>query len=347
MSQYYLGRGKNMPNKKNSQWKSHKVWALVIMVAIALNACGSTQNTKVYKVGILSGLTVFASTTDGIKAKMTELGYVEGTNIIYDVRTTNSDPVAEKASLEKFVADKVDLVVAFPSEQAVLAKEVLDGTNIPLVFCQTNIEGTDLVKNVREPGGNITGVRYPGPDIAVRRFEILLALAPQAKRIWVPYLKTSPIVNPQLEVLRPAAAAAGVTLIEVPADSAADLAADLATRTGEDVGIDAILFIAEPLVRTAATFPMVAKFAVEHKLPMGGTYISIDGYTTLFGVATDNIAVGKLVAQQIDKIFKGIPPGTIPVVSAESYLTIDYKAAQGFGLTVPEGLLKQANQIIR
>jgi ABC-type uncharacterized transport system substrate-binding protein len=57
--------------------------------------------------------------------------------------------------------------------------------------------------------------------------------------------------------------------------------------------------------------------------------------------------VGKLAAQQVDKILKGIPVGTIPVLSAESYFLLNYKAAQAQGLTVPEGLLQQANQIIR
>ena len=56
---------------------------------------------------------------------------------------------------------------------------------------------------------------------------------------------------------------------------------------------------------------------------------------------------GKLAAPLADKVLKGTPAGTIPVVSADPFLNIDYKVAQEFGLTLPEGLLKQANAIHR
>ncbi len=323
------------------------ILTLVIAASLVLSGCGA-KKTKVYHVGVLSGLDVFAATTDGFKAKMTELGYVEGKNIVYDVQKTNAEPAKEKEFLQKFVADKVDLIVVFPSEEAVLAKAAAQGTNIPVVFCQTNIEGTGLINSVREPGGNITGVRYPGPDLAVKRFEILHELVPQAKRFWVGYLSTSQIVPDQLASLRPAAEKAGVILVEVPAESGAVMLADLAAREKTDnIGIDAILLISEPLARKPDVFPTIGKFAADHHLPIGGVAFSKGGYTTVFGVATDNIAVGKLVAQQVDKIFKGIPAGTIPVLSAESYFTLNYKVAREQGLTVPEGLISQANEVLR
>jgi putative ABC transport system substrate-binding protein len=329
---------------------TRRTWPFFILIAVVtllFSACGATP-TKVHRVGILSGLDVFATTVDGFKAKMTELGYIEGQNIVYDVQKTNSDREAEKRILEKFVADKVDLMLVFPSEAAVAAKAVTAGTNIPVVFCQTNIEGTNLINSVSEPGGNMTGVRYPGPDLAIKRFEILHELAPQAKRFWVPYSSSTPIVPPQLEMLRPVAEKAGITLVETPAATGADLEADLEARAkAADIGIDAILFISEPLARTPAVFPKVAKFAADHKLPFGGAHASMEGYTSLFGVATDNAAVGSLAAQQADKVLKGIPVGTIPVLSAESYFRLNYKVVQEFGLTVPEGLLRSANEVVR
>ena len=57
--------------------------------------------------------------------------------------------------------------------------------------------------------------------------------------------------------------------------------------------------------------------------------------------------MGKLAAQQADKVLGGIPAGTIPVLSAESYFQFNHKAAQELGLNVPEGLLKQVDEIIR
>ncbi|CAG0935261.1 hypothetical protein TFLX_04093 [Thermoflexales bacterium] len=55
----------------------------------------------------------------------------------------------------------------------------------------------------------------------------------------------------------------------------------------------------------------------------------------------------KQIRGLVDKIFKGLRAGTIPVISAENYIQINYKAAQAQGLTAPEGLLRQAHEVIR
>jgi putative tryptophan/tyrosine transport system substrate-binding protein len=321
--------------------------ACVIVLALLLSSCG-TQKPKVYRVGILSGLDFFADTADGFKAGMAELGYVEGKNIVYDIQSTNFDMAMYKSILQKFVADKVDLIFVFPTEAAQEAKAAVEGTDIPVVFANANVEDTGLVNSVREPGGNVTGVRYPGPDLALKRFELLLELVPQAKRIWVPYQKGYPIVASELEVLYPAASSQGITLIEAPAADAAELQAELQARAqSADIGMDAILLIPEPLAVTPDAFKALAGFSTEHNIPVGGALMSEGDYSTLFGLSTDNVAVGRQVASLADKILRGTPVGTIPVVSAESYLQINLKAAQQLGLTVPEGLLAQADEIIR
>lgn len=78
----------------------------------------------------------------------------------------------------------MDLIFAFPTPSAIAAKAATQGTKIPVVFAMATLEGTDIVKSVREPGGNITGVRYPGPETLTKRLEILAEMAPRAKRVW-------------------------------------------------------------------------------------------------------------------------------------------------------------------
>jgi putative ABC transport system substrate-binding protein len=327
-------------------------WLILLFSLLAavliISGCGAEAAPKVYRVGVLSGLNYVADITDGFKAKMTELGYVEGQNIVYDVQKTDFDLAAYKRILQKFVADKVDLIVVFPTEASMEAKAATQGTDIPVVFTFALIEGMGLVESVREPGGNITGVRYPGPDIVLKRFEIMRELAPQAKHVLVPYQKGYPIVAPQLEALRPVAEAAGITLIEVPASNAAELEAELQARAkAADFDLDAILIIVEPLAVVPDAFAVMGKFAAEHQVPVGGALISVGEYDSLFGVNVNTVKVGEQTAPLADKIFKGIPAGTIPVVSAESFLQINYKEAQRLGLTVSDGLLSQADEIIR
>ena len=319
----------------------------MIVAILVLAACG-TEKPTVYRVGVLSGLDFVADITDGFKEGMAELGYVEGENIVYDVQTTNFDIAVYQSILQGFIADDVDLIFVFPTEASLEAKAATQGTDVPVVFDFALIEGMGLVDSVREPGGNITGVRYPGPDIAVRRFEIMRELAPEATRMLVPYQRGYPIVAPQLEALYPVAEAAGVTLIEVPADDGAELEAELQARAAAgEIGIDAILFVAEPLTVTPEGFLPLGKFAAEHKIPIGGALMAVEGYGSIFGLNVETQHSGKQAAPLADKIFRGTLAGTIPVVSAESFLQIDYGVAQELGVEVPESLLGMADEVIQ
>ena len=77
-----------------------------------------------------------ANTADGFKAKMTELGYIEGENIVYDHQKTNFDMAAYKRTLKKFVADKVDLDLRV-SHRGILRSEGSHSRNQhPSGFCR-------------------------------------------------------------------------------------------------------------------------------------------------------------------------------------------------------------------
>jgi putative ABC transport system substrate-binding protein len=339
-----------MLKKKNSQ----KLWTLltwVVAIAMLLSACGTSQQAKTYKVGVLSGLGAFAPAVDGFKSKMAELGYVEGQNISYDVQSTNVDVDAYRSITKKFVEDKVDMIFVFPTEASMEAKTATQGTGIPVVFSLsfTDVSGVNLIESIREPGGNITGVRFPSTDIASKRLEILLELVPNAKRIFVPYLKDYPNVPGQLDAIRPQAASKGIELIEFAATSPQDLQAELDGFVASDgVGIDAILMIAEPLAITPDFYSIMGKFSYEHQIPIGGAPMSIGGdYASVFGLIPDAKTAGEQAALLADKIFRGTSAGTVPVITADSYFQINYKATQIFGVTVPDGLLKQADEVIR
>ena len=321
------------------------------ILIIALSGCDKNK-PKVYRVGILSGLDPIVSIADSFKAKMTELGYIEGKNIAYDIHKTNFEPDKERQILKKFVADKVDLIFTFPTDSAMEAKAAIQGTSTPLVFSHAIIEGNSLIDNVRQPGGNITGVREPGPEIAAKRLEILHELVPKAKRVYITYNPNVPSVPAVLDALRKASLLMNITLVENPVTTVEDIKADLQARNKSgDLGVDAILMMADPVSISLPAVEIITKFAAEHKLPVGGLgKHSIreewgGGLVFVYEFELDDM--GKLAAPLADKILKGTPAGTIPAVTPEAKLLINYKVAQELGLTVPEGLLARANEIIR
>jgi len=107
------------------------------------------------------------------------------------------------------------------------------------------------------------------------------------------------------------------------------------------------LNLAEPLCVMPDAFIVLATFADEHKIPLGGAYMLLGGHESVFGSKPQDVPQGKQAAFLADKILKGTPAGTLPVVTAENYLRISFRQAQKLGINVPESLLVRANKIIR
>src|SRR5512145_3243064 len=105
-------RSTNHPRYKTHAHRS--ILMLIVLFALLTNGC-SAGAPKVYRIGVLSGLDAQAAIADGFKAKMTDLGYTEGQTITYDIQKANGDTSAFKRILQKFVDEKVDLILVFPT----------------------------------------------------------------------------------------------------------------------------------------------------------------------------------------------------------------------------------------
>ena len=306
--------------------------------AIDIYPVAALRSQRVYKVGILSGSDAFIMISDGFKAKMAELGYSEGKNIIFDLQKANASQISEEQIAKKFVEEKVDLILAYPTETALIAKSVAKDTDIPIVFANAGIEGSDLVQSIRAPGGNITGVRFPGPDLTVKRLELLLELAPNIKRIGLPYDPSYPNNPPAIDALRAAASSSGVILVEMPISSLDDLKSTLESKSVlRDVGFDAIQIMSELITTSPDGFKLISDFASARKLPIAGSALTTADRGAVFGYAADPFDMGGLAAALAAKIFNGTPAGTIPVVSPEAFLRLNYKLAKELNLSVSEG----------
>jgi putative ABC transport system substrate-binding protein len=323
---------------------------VIVLVAVGVYflLVQKTEEEKMYRVGVLwTGGEFFSDLFAAFKEEMTELGYIEDQNIAYDIYKA-PEPVGNEEIVRRYVDDEVDLIFSFATEATIEAKEVAMGTGIPVVFTCAFIEGTYLVDSVSSPGGNITGVRYPTTESAVGRLEYLHDIAPQVKRIWVPCLKDYPTVAAQFEAMEPVASSLEITLIPGPFASPAEVKVYLDERAASaDIGMDAIIMLAEPFSITPEVTELVFEFADENNLPVSSAMVLEETYGPIVGFHPTNTKMGSLAAPQVDKVLKGIAAGTIPVVTADNDLRINYKAAQELGLDVPEGLLERAIEIIR
>lgn len=303
------------------------------------------QENKVYHIGILVGAKAFTPMIGSFKKNLASMGYIEGKNVTYDTTLLENDPDSERKTLQRFVQNKVDLIFTLPTRAAEEAKEATN--SIPIIFGAGGIEGTKLIGSIAHPGGNITGIRIYSPDNTVKRLEILHEIVPNAKKIYVIHSDYNTIPA-NLDAIQKAALRLHVTLIEEKVTSVADIKTKLDKRVQSGgLGIDALFILPEALLTSPESIKIIGDFSVKYKIPVTTTF-QVPGFENiLFGYNLNFEELGADSANLADKVLKGTPAGSIPVMSPNPELWINYKRANTLGLTVSEDILNNATTIIR
>jgi putative ABC transport system substrate-binding protein len=93
---------------------------------------------------------------------------------------------------------------------------------------------------------------------------------------------------------------------------------------------------------------LIAAQALKYRLPSGSNnheYSEAGGLMTYGANLNDNF---RRAALYVDKILKGAKAGDLPFEQPTRYqLVINRKTAAALGLTIPEALLRQADEVIQ
>src|SRR6266404_2057943 len=109
--------------------------------------------------------------TEPLRAYMQALGYVEGRNIVFDIRYADG-----KVDRLPLVAQRAAVIATFGDATGLAVKAAT--TTIPIVSMSEDLARAKLVTNMRQPGGNITGVSIMGTELDAKRLEILAEILP-------------------------------------------------------------------------------------------------------------------------------------------------------------------------
>jgi putative tryptophan/tyrosine transport system substrate-binding protein len=296
---------------------------------------------SVITVGVVNYRSATEPTLDGFKAGMEEYGYHEGENIQYIYGGPVETIEELRGVADGFVAADVDLILGIASAAASEAKKATDGTDIPLVFAPvTDPQGSGLVNTLEHPGGNVTGVTNGGSE--PRRLEWLLELAPEIKRVFVPYNPDDPSPRAALDSAQTAAAELGIELVLY---EARDDAAMVAAAANIPSDVDALFMLPDSLA-IAHTNDFVAA-TLARNLPFSsptGEQVR-QGALVAFGI--NFYEAGRQAARLADQILRGQDPADLPVEEAEFFLTINLETADAIGLPISDEILNQASDLIR
>jgi putative ABC transport system substrate-binding protein len=282
---------------------------------------------------------------DALKRHMTELGWIEGREVIYQFRFAGGHLERLPELARELVALHPDLIWTYWTTTALAAQQAT--STIPIVVASSaDPVGAGLAESLARPGGNVTGLSTLAADTAQKLLELLHEAVPTVQRIAVLVNREgSPtLYRLYMGPLRTAAQRLGLTLIEVSANSLEEIEAAFATLRSERTG--ALVLTGDPVsaLYMARVMDLVAKQALPS---IGGSGIAEAGGLLSYGGDSWYESIWHS-AVYVDKILRGAKPGDLPIEqSSRVRLVINLKAARALGLTLPQRLLASADEVIR
>ncbi len=318
-----------------------------ILLALSLPA-EAQQAGKVYRIGVLISASPGVATEpflDGFRQGLRELGYVEGKNVVLEIRWGEGkrDRVANLAA--ELVRLKVDIIVAGGGLAIAAAKKA---TRVIPIVMRT---GSDAVKrgfvdSLAHPGGNITGMFSLNSGLNVKRLVLLTEIVPGVKRIAV--LTASRRVAARegriYKKMEAAARAFGVKLQVLWARKPSEI--DNAFLAMSKERAEALIML--PSIRLIQHQDRIRDLATKNRLPsmfFHGTYVERGGLMSYSANVRDE---WRRTARIVDKILKGANPADLPVEQATKFeLVVNLKTAKQLGITIPPSILYRADKVIK
>jgi len=304
-------------------------------------AAAAQQPGRVYRVGILASYPVEASPP--IAVPLRDLGYVEGRNILFEIRSANDLPERLPALAAELVRLKVDVIVTGGDREVAVAKQAT--TTIPIVMAPSGDPvGAGFVASLARPGGNITGVSFMSPDLSAKQLEVLRDAVPNLSRIAVLWNASNPVKVIDFDQTRRAALALRLKVSSIEVRALGDLETAFAAITR--VSPDALLILIDQVLSHVSR-PRIAQFAIQRRIPSiagNSNYAAAGG---LIGYGPTSVELNQVVATQVARILEGANPAELPIAQPSRLeLSLNLKTAKALGLTIPQTLLQRADQVI-
>jgi putative ABC transport system substrate-binding protein len=276
--------------------------------------------------------------------RLRELGYVDGQNIVVEVRAANSKIERFPALASELVSLKVDIIVASNSLAGRAAQQAT--TTIPIVVTNMGDPVADgLVANLARPGGNITGLTLLGPQLVPKRLGLLKEALPSASQVvalWHPGAYGERTMNDMMNEAEAAGLTLGLHVRFVAVQGPNELDRAFSTIAAEHT--DAIMVFPSPML--FAERGRIVDFARKLRVPL----ISMSKQFVIGGLLSygaDPIHLTRRGATYVDRILKGASPADLPVEQPTKYeLVINLKTAKALGIDIPATLLARADEVI-
>jgi putative ABC transport system substrate-binding protein len=269
-------------------------------------------------------------------------GFVEGQRLSIEYRFADG----RYEQLPAMAADlaRRQVAVIFAGGGTAAAAKAATRT-IPIVFSgNTDPVQSGLVTSFNRPGGNVTGVSNLSGDVTEKRLQLLHDLIPTASTIGYLINPTAPI---DLDAVRrrgqAAAASLGLDVRFLEAGSERDF--EMAFASLQQLRAGALLIGPDPYFTSRSE--QLAGLALRHAMPASYQFREFTAAGGLMSYGGSISEGYRLAGTYAARILKGEKPADLPVQqSTKVELVINLNTARALGLTVPQGLLFAADEVI-
>ena len=322
-----------------------QVGVTIVVLISALAFClhwldkGDARQNAIRKVATVQLSDVDNDTVAGFKGRMEELGYKEGKNIIYLSSKITEGKTELVQAINSILAQKPDLILVSSTNATLEVKRLIQNRPVAVIFAPVNNPlNSGVVSDLKHPGGHITGVRLPtGDDL---RLQWLKKIIPTAKKVCFPYYADDKSGALTLKEILPVADHLGIKLLVRPIVDPKDL--DAVLQSNED--LDAIFLPRDS--RIEARIDDFVTLAKKKKIAVCAPSLQQVKRGALMSYGFVHCEIGRQAALMADHIFRGAPPGNLPVEMAESSLAINLISAKEAGIVISPDVLQQAEYIL-
>jgi putative ABC transport system substrate-binding protein len=301
---------------------------------------GAQQVTvKIPRVGVLTAAESDKTPIfDAFREGLSELGYVEGRNIILEFRLAHGDFTLLPKLAAELLNLPADIIVADNGldflARATRTTPIVADMGDPMLFG---------ISNLSRPGGNVTGFSLMHKELSAKRLEMLRTAFPDISAVAVLRNPSTPASATTFRATEEAARSIGsVTVATVLAGSVEDL---LALRPAVFAGVGGVAVLGDALfwnhrrdiVALVGAARLPAIYPEREYVEDGG----------LMAYGTNVPDTFRRMAGYVDRLLKGANPADLPVQQPIKFdFVVNLKTAKELRLTIPQSILVRADEVI-
>lgn len=313
-------------------------WTIVAVIGIAATAgFFAVKSVQDYKedqqtIGILKSIDhpALDATANGVIAQLKR--DLDNPRIIYE--SAQADNSLAQQIIQKFVQQKVDSIVTIGTTVTQVAQQKTK--TIPIVFASvTDPLGSGIIKDLKQPEGNITGMSNFAPDITSKQFDFYKKLLPNLKTIGVIYNSGESNSVTLIEKIKSEASKHGIEIKELVAQTTNDAVFGVKSLVGS---VDAILVDNDNTALGA--IKGIVDAASKANLPVLCSDVDTIELGVLAAVGPDQYKLGERAGEMVVEIVHDkVDVSELPVMFAtDIQYVVNKKVADQLQITIPAGV---------